>query len=116
MRALRFNQSNLTIWIEWFKIEVNFAERLRKRWEMLGAAKPLELQSPTVLVPVLDNENDANEDSLQSQLPSSVSSNQRAIIDGALATLVADNVLDGQFVALPSTYFHLNFWRYSFPW
>jgi hypothetical protein len=109
MRALRFNQTSETIWLEWLRIEVAFAERLRERWKVLGigpstAVENSRTEDETVVVPSLDGEE--NEQQPISELPDSTTglTGQKSLIDGVLVKLVLDNAFKGAwFLRLPLT-------------
>jgi U3 small nucleolar RNA-associated protein 6 len=95
LRALRFNKASETIWLEWLRIEVSFAERLRKRWEVLGIGPSAASESPkpegeTVVVPSLEGEE--NGEQVVAGLPESAGlTGQQSLIEGVLVKLVLDN-------------------------
>ena len=111
MRALRFvGAKEKALWMEWIKLEMRFADNLRKRWEVLGLQndaaikgkeKAAELAPEAVVeLPLLEGEPTQDVDGLLKDAVGDVEAavvenEQQPIMDGAIVKVVLDNAIAG---------------------
>lgn len=89
MRALRFDGRAVEVWLEWLRIELAFAERLRKRWAVLGASSEAEVVASKLDIPLVEGEDaDTGMDAAIVPAMSAAQANQQPIIEGALVRVV----------------------------
>lgn len=100
MRSLRFVKQNKEIWSAWIRLEIAFADKLRKRWGVLGIGqKGKEKAVPEVETPTLDGHQDEQMQVLSEEVDEIVASSemqeQDAVLNGQLVKLVISNALQG---------------------
>jgi hypothetical protein len=113
MRALRFMKSAtkddaLLIWLEWVRLEISFAERMRKRWEILGIQDAMSGESN--IKPEANMEVDGEADALPQANTDLVDESKDHLDLAKTATNVQDiaqkgknAVLDGEIVKVVLT-------------
>lgn len=95
MRGLRFNPADATLWLEWLRIEVGFAERMRARWSTLGLLATVE-EAPKPADEIVQMDTDVQENAMPVEEAIEAENNddvqgRRALVDGALARIVVEN-------------------------
>jgi len=88
MRALRFDGRAVEVWVEWLRIELAFAERLRKRWAVLGASSEAQVVASKLDIPLVEGEEEDADVGAIVPAMSAAQANQQPIIEGALARVV----------------------------
>lgn len=100
MRSLRFIKRDWAIWEKWIKLEIGFADKLKKRWEVLGVnqkgkekAIPEVVEEEEVITPTLDGNQDEAMDEMTAQVESV--NDQDGVLNGQLVKLVLSNAMQG---------------------
>ena len=101
MRSLRFVKRDWDIWEKWIRLEIGFADKLKKRWQVLGvnqkgkekAAESLEEE--VVVTPTLDGQQDEEMDQMTAQVEVASVNDQDGVLNGQLVKLVLSNAMQG---------------------
>ncbi|GAA96091.1 uncharacterized protein L969DRAFT_48513 [Mixia osmundae IAM 14324] len=83
LRALRFNKHQVSVWSEWCRIEMAYAEQMRQRWDVLGIDALDNAEQSHIDVPDLST--DATQDSIRQE-----AMGQEALVKGELLSLIFD--------------------------
>ena len=86
LRGLRFNRDETSLWLEWIRVECDFALAMRDRQNVLdgGARKHVEVEEDNV---------SGEEENIAVEVPEHAV--REEILDGRLARLAIDNALQG---------------------
>jgi U3 small nucleolar RNA-associated protein 6 len=83
-RGIRLNPESVDMWKEYIKMELNFVESMRRRWEVLGIDVE---QGSSGAVPNTDEDAES-------------ASARKEIMAGAIIKAVMDNAVKGMFIVL----------------
>ncbi|KAG3106499.1 hypothetical protein PI124_g13597 [Phytophthora idaei] len=95
-RAIRLNKHNQKLWLEYFRLELLYVQKLAMRRQVLRldeeVEKPVDDDGSTVLIDELPEEKDAEEEEVSEEMAAKMNA-RKLVLQGAIAKIVYTNAV-----------------------